>query len=90
MSLVNQKGTHELTWKETFHYFVEGLHNNAKFQILSRKIEKHDDANWKASKLEYCKSRNVHSVQVAQLQNFRNRNNFAVKASIPNFKSKSN
>ncbi len=56
MSLVNQIGKHELTKKETLNYFVEGLQNDAKFQIHSRKIEELDDAILIASELESCKS----------------------------------
>ncbi len=66
---------------------MEGLQNDAKFQILSRKIEELDDAILVASELESCRSRNVHSVHEAQKQNFRNRDNFAVKASFTNFKN---
>jgi hypothetical protein len=44
MSLVNQIGKHELTKKEALNYFVEGLQNDAKFQIHSRKLEELDDA----------------------------------------------
>ena len=92
--LMNQLEPNELSNREKLHYFIEGLQNDAKFQIISRQINSLDEAILIASELESCKSRNVHSVQMAQRTRFhyKNRNSYGNYANRfqNNYRSQSN
>jgi hypothetical protein len=58
-NLFNQVSSDEFSDKEKLHYFVEGLHPEAKFQIVSRKIISLNEAITVASELESCRAKSV-------------------------------
>ena len=73
--LVNQVDSDEFSEQEKLHYFIEGLHQDTKFQVISKHINTLETANLVAAEFDSCKAKQVYPVQFAQSKSGNQHNN---------------
>jgi hypothetical protein len=81
--LLNQVDSNEFSQQEKLHYFIEGLHPDTRFQVVSKQCSNIEQAILVASEFDSCKHKQVYPVQMAQ-------NNFHNKHKQRSFQNNSN
>ena len=80
-NLCNQLEPTDLSEAEKLHYFTEGLHAGARFQIISKKIQSVDEAILIAAEFESCNT-NRHVVDKINVIKVANKQNNRYKAGV--------
>ncbi len=69
---MNQVDSNEFSQQEKLHYFIEGIHPDTRFQVVSKQWSNIEQEIFVASEFDSCKHKQVYPVQMAQ-NNFHNK-----------------